>query len=423
MVETERRSGGDSRIRLTRSQRRWLRVKRAEPQATRTIAHEQNRLREWLELRRRHGMIDSEQLLEVQASSPRIGLFIHRNDAVYRFHKMPDSQSLTPILNSMAPIPSSCCSETTSCEANSSNGHDHDHDEGPRTDGAGEPCPAPLMWQEVRENYLRDSRPWEIMRGPHRLAGRTWGDGYPLYFLNNFAATAELLCLTVWLLRDQFRCVVFDSVTHDRRAARSTTPTMTEFANDLFAVADQHGDERFSLYGAAFGAAVALEAALDQPRRVERLILQHGFARRRLALFERLLASVCLRSGQTLDALPQRRRFQAVNHKPWFPPFDQSRFEFLIDSTGTLPLRDLARRALAVKSFDIIPRLDEVTCPVMLLRTEGEGRQAADSQAVLEQRLKQPRIEWMHSAGQHPYLTHPHRIAKLVQSFFSTTSP
>ena len=279
------------------------------------------------------------------------------------------------------------------------------------------------MWQEVRENYLRDSTAWEMMRGPHRLVGRTWGDGPPLYFLNNFAATAELLSLTVWLLRDQFRCIVFDSVTHDRRSARATTPTMIEFADDLFAVADHHSDQRFSVYGAAFGGAVAIQAAIDQPGRIERLILQHGFAHRQLTLFERLLASICLRSGQTLDALPQRRRFQAVNHKPWFPPFDQSRFEFLVQSTGTLPLRDLARRALAVNSFNVVSRLEEISCPTMLLRTEGEGRQAADSQSMLEKALKQPRIEWMHSAGQHPYLTHPHRVAKLVQSFFQTGPP
>ena len=308
-----------------------------------------------------------------------------------------------------------CESDTACCNGDSPGGHEHDED--PRTDGGGEPCPTPLMWQEVRENYLRDSIPWDLRRGPHRLVGRTWGDGLPLYFLNNFAATAEMLSLSVWLLREDIRCVVFDAVTDDRRAARRSKPVMAEFADDLFAIADHHDDERFSIYGAGFGAGVALQSALNQPRRVERLILQHGFAARRLTLFERILASVCLRSGQTLNGLPQRRRFQAVNHKPWFPPFDQSRFEFLVDSTGTLPLRDLARRALAVNSFDVVSRLGEIFCPVMLIRTEGEGRQAADSQAILETNLKHPRIEWMHSAGQHPCLTHPHRVAKLVQSF------
>ncbi|WP_010582910.1 alpha/beta fold hydrolase [Schlesneria paludicola] len=286
-----------------------------------------------------------------------------------------------------------------------------------RIDGAGEPCPTPMMWQDVREQYLRDSTPWEIVRGPHRLAGRTWGDGPPLYFVNNFAATAELYSLVIWLLRDHFRCVVFDAVTSDTHAARLSKPTICEFAEDLMLVADRHGDVCFPIYGAGFGAAVALQAAVDHPARIQWLVLQHGFAKRKVTLFERMLASACLRSGQLLDQLPQRRRFQAVNHKPWFPPFDSSRFDFLIQSTGTLPLRDLARRAIAVRSFDLVSRLGEVSCPVMLLRTEGEGRMSADSQTLLEQRLKDPRVEWMHSAGQHPCLTHPHRVAKIVQTF------
>lgn len=286
-----------------------------------------------------------------------------------------------------------------------------------RVDGAGEPCPAPLIWQEVRESYLKDSTPWQQVHGPHLLLGRRWGQGPPLYFLNNFAATAELYALTAWLLKDDFCCVVFDTATEDRKAALQSPPSVSGFADDLFCVANHLGHPTFQLYGAGFGAAVALQAALDRPQRIERLMLQHGFVNRRLSLFERWLAAVCLRSGQTLDALPQRRRFQAVNHQSWFPPFDQSRFDFLIDSTGSIPLRDLARRALAINKFNITARLKEVACPVMLLRTEGEGRLAADAQAVLEAGLNQPQTEWMHSAGQHPCLTHPHRVAKIIRSF------
>jgi pimeloyl-ACP methyl ester carboxylesterase len=283
-------------------------------------------------------------------------------------------------------------------------------------DGAGEPCPPPLMWQDIHQNYLQQSTPWEVVCGSHHVFGRTWGEGRPLYFLNNFVAAAELFSLTAWLLRDQFKCVLFDTTVSGHGG--SGRPTMTEYGDDLFAVADAQNDQTFSVYGAAFGAAVGLQAALSQPGRIERMLLQHGFASRRLSFFERCLANVCLRSSALLDRLPQRKRFQAVNHQPWFPPFDQTRFQFLVESTGRLPVRDLARRALAVHSFDVSQRLGEITCPVVLLRTEGEGRVAAETQAVLEQRLPNCRVEWMHSAGQHPYLTHPHRVAKLIQSIF-----
>ncbi|HEY0983167.1 MULTISPECIES: alpha/beta fold hydrolase [unclassified Schlesneria] len=294
-------------------------------------------------------------------------------------------------------------------------------DADPRIDGAGEPCPAPLMWQEILEKYHSESTPWQFDHGRHRILGRTWGSGPPLYFLNHFAGTAELFALTLWLLKDEFRCVVFDvTATHPKKSSRST---ITDFAADLFAVANEQGDSRVSIYGAGFGAAVAMEAALHSPASIEHLFLQHGFAYRRLSYFERALASVCLQSSRNLNDLPQRRRFQAVNHQPWFPPFDSSRFEFLLESTGTIPLRDLAEKAFAAHSYDIRSRLSEISAPALLLRTEGEGRIAAEAQDVLTEKLLNCRTEWMHSAGQHPYLTHPHRVAKLVRMFVATALP
>jgi pimeloyl-ACP methyl ester carboxylesterase len=324
---------------------------------------------------------------------------------------MSDSHSLSSSQVSSADF---ICDESAECCQDDVNADQQ------RIDGAGEPCPTPMVWQEIRDKFLNDSMSWEFVRGPHRLVGRTWGEGPPLYFLNNFAATAELFSLTAWLLKDHFRCVLFDSVPDDRRSIGHVKPLVSDFADDLFAVADQQGDQRFSVYAAGFGAAVGLQAAISRPERIERLVLQHGFASRRLSLSERILLSICLRSRQTLDRLPQRRRFQAVNHQPWFPPFDHSRFEFLVESTGSLFLQDLARRAWAVNSFNVETQLSKIDCPVLLLRTEGEGRMAAQSQEVLERRLKNQRTEWMHSAGQHPCLTHPHRVAKLVKSFFGS---
>ncbi len=281
----------------------------------------------------------------------------------------------------------------------------------------GEPCPTPLVWQEVLAAYRSESAAWELTNGSHRLVGRTWGEGRPLYLLNGFAATAEMSALTIWLLREEFRCVVFDTL--DDGVSRRSRPTMSDFASDVLAVADHHGDESVMVFGASFGAAVALQTALESPGRIAGLVLQHGFARRRLSMFERMLAAWCRRSRRTLSQFPGRRRIQELNHRRWFPPFDGTRFEFLVDSTGSIPLADLAQRALAVNGFDITSRLGEIACPVLLVRTEGEGGLEARSHAQLEHGLKGSRTEWMHSSGLHPALTHPHRLVKLLKTFFT----
>lgn len=281
----------------------------------------------------------------------------------------------------------------------------------------GEPCPTPLVWQEVLAAYRSESTEWELTNRSHRLIGRTWGQGRPLYLLNGFAATSEMFALTLWLLREQYRCVVFD--TFENRESRKKPVTMSDFASDVLAVADHHGDESIGVFGASFGAAVGLQMALESPNRIAGLVLQHGFAKRRLSLSERMLATWCRRSRRTLYQFPWRRRIQELNHRRWFPPFDGTRFEFLVESTGSIPLAVLAQKAIAVNSFDISDRLGEITCPVLLLRTEGEGGLEARSHAQLEQGIKESRTEWMHSSGLHPALTHPHRLVKLLKSFFA----
>lgn len=285
----------------------------------------------------------------------------------------------------------------------------------------GEPCPTPLVWSEVLAAYHSESTPWELANGSRRLVGRTWGEGPPLYLLNGFAATAEMSSLMLWLLRDQFRCVVFDSF--DDGPARKPRPAMNHFAADLLAVADHHGDNAIRVFGASFGAAVALQAALAAPARVSGLVLQHGFAARPLSLSERILAAWCRRSRRPLSAFPGRRRVQELNHRRWFPPFDGTRFEFLVESSGSIPQAELANKALATARFNIMSRLGEIACPVMLVRTEGEGPIEVRCHSVLEQGLKYARTEWMHSSGMHPSLTHPHRLVKLLKTFFASDPP
>ena len=279
---------------------------------------------------------------------------------------------------------------------------------------AGEACPPPLQWQEVLNAYRSDSEAWELDRGDRRLIGRTWGQGQPLYLLNGFAATAELNALLVYLLRDTFRCVVFDTL-----ATTRTRASIQQYADDLMAVADHHQHAAIGLFASSVGSQVALQAALDHPRRIRGLALQHGFARRRLSWSERIMAHWYRRSRRPLSSLGWRRRIQELNHGRWFPPFDNTRFEFLVDSTGQIPLRDLAQKALAIHATDLSGQLSGLDCPVLLIRTEGQGQQESAGHESLEKLLPQAQTESLHSTGLHPYLTHPHRLAKLLKPFFS----
>lgn len=277
-------------------------------------------------------------------------------------------------------------------------------------------CPKPLSWRGVLKRFREDAGRFVVDRGGYRLHCRSWGTGPPLYFLNGMGGTSELFALSASLLSPDFRCVLFDEFASDSvgRFGRTVTQNVVD---DLFAVADTLGDDSFSLYGASLGGAVGLAAMLAQPERIERAVLQGAFAHRHVSIVEQMLITGCRFAPGRVKHLPLRTTIQRQNHLPWFPPFDYSRWKFLLEDTGSVPLRVLARRAAVAANIDLREHLTKITRPVFIIRTEGEGRIAAACQKALHEKIPNSSEERIENTGQVPFLTHPHRLIKLIGPF------
>lgn len=274
-------------------------------------------------------------------------------------------------------------------------------------------CPPPLAWQEVLREFHRTADAWYLDRGNYRISGRTLGSGPPLYFLNGFSGTHELYALLVWLLRDHYRCVLFDYAV----AGGCGPVALDRLTADLIAVADTCGDEACDLFASSLGGLVALSAMQREPGRFRRAILQGAFALRELTFAERSLIRLCRILPGKLRHLPGRRFLQRQNHLPWFPPFDTTRWEFLAANTGEVPLGSLARLAALVRDCDLRAVLKDVSQPALLVGTEGEGRILEHCGKVLAEGLPHARQEYLNGTGQFPFLTHPHRLAKVMRAF------
>ncbi|MEX0717675.1 MAG: alpha/beta hydrolase [Planctomycetaceae bacterium] len=284
-----------------------------------------------------------------------------------------------------------------------------------------EPCPTPLDWREVLAEFRAAGDPWEIDFDGSAISGRTIGAGPPLYFLNGLVGSHETYALLAWLLREEFRCVLFDHPA-PRNGSR-TRDAMIEHVRALSAIADAHGDVRFDVFASGFGGLVALAAMAKEGNRVRRAAIHAGFAHRRLTLAERTLIRLGRWCPGRLRHVPMLRTILRANHLPWFPPFDQSRYDFLESDALATPIRDAAARADALRSCDLRPRLAEIDVPVLLIRTEGEGAAATAAQQELESGLKHARSEWLHTTGPAAFLTHPHRVAKLIREFAGSEPP
>ena len=291
-----------------------------------------------------------------------------------------------------------------------------DLEERRETEAPGEAqCPPPLAWQEVLREFHQTADAWYLDRAGYRISGRTIGSGPPLYFLNGFSGTHELYALLAWLLRDGYRCVLFDYAPTSRRAPLS----LDRLIDDLVAVAETCGDRTCDLFASSLGGLVAFGAMRREPGRFRRAIVQGGFARRELSLAERLLIGLCRLHPGKVRHLPLRRFLQQQNHRPWFPPFDATRWEFLAQNTGNVRLSQLAGLAALVRDTDLRPALRDIVQPVLLVGTEGEGRILEQYGRELAKGLSGSKQEHLNATGQFPFLTHPHRLAKIIREFLA----
>jgi pimeloyl-ACP methyl ester carboxylesterase len=251
------------------------------------------------------------------------------------------------------------------------------------------------------------------------LRGWTCGSGPPLYFVNGFAGSSALYCLTAWLLRDHARCVFFD-VEPTNRAEPSS---LGDFCTDLLEAASLNGDHSFAVFGTTFGGTVALQTAVLAPERVERLMLQSVPARSSLTWAERWLAKASVWSRAPLARFPGRLRVQTFNHRRWFPPLDPDRWQCFLEMTGGHPVALAARQALALAAVDLRPQLGQIHQPVLLIDTEGAGLRLSAAQQEVRQGLPNVQEERLHTTGLYPYLTHPHRLVKLIQAWWEFAKP
>jgi pimeloyl-ACP methyl ester carboxylesterase len=281
-----------------------------------------------------------------------------------------------------------------------------------------EPCPTPLSTAEVFDSFDRQCTAWEVETNWGMVQGQSLGEGPPLYFLNSLEGTSELFRLLAWLLREEFRCVLFDARRNPISNGKTASdPASVPEVRQLFAVADFHKDDSFLAYGSGFGGWVALAGMLTEPERFHGAILQGGYAERNFKILERVLLFLGKRSKRLLQDVPGWKTIFEQNHRRWFPPFDAPRWEIFQHIAGHVSVKDLAHRARQIGAVRFANRLGEITAPVLCLKSEGEGRMLRQQQEALEQALPNCQAEWLQDSGRVPHWTHPHRVAKIIRQF------
>ncbi len=280
------------------------------------------------------------------------------------------------------------------------------------SDAVGEPCPTPLSTSAVLEEFRSKAEPFSVSCGKREWTGHIWGSGPALYFLGGFVGTTEQFAFLTYLLKDDFRCVTIE---HPGKL-----PSSTDWASDLAKVADELGDDTWTVYASSLGSLPTWQLLTSFPERIRGAIVQGGFARWRLSVTERILSFAAGGWPGRLATLPGREAITKQNHQAWFPPFDHVRWPFYLENSGQTPVRWLSRRSRWAHRHDFRSVLPQIKHPVLLVRTEGDGGVLTAHQEEVLAGLPNAQVEVLNTSGQLPHITHPHRVAKLITNFEDT---
>jgi len=215
-----------------------------------------------------------------------------------------------------------------------------------------------------------------------RLAYATAGTGPPLVRAWSWLSHTEFDWRSpVWGPMWDFLTAQNSLVRYDGRASGLSDwevgdVSFEAMVEDLAAVVDASGLERFPLFGMSNGAATAIAYAARYPERVERLILYGGYIRgwsRRsdLVEIEKRAALVTLIRLGWREKNPAVRQIFATEYLPKADP-EQTQWFSDLQLVATSPTNTI-RLSDVISNIDVSAELARVRAPTLVIHCRGDG--------------------------------------------------
>jgi len=220
-----------------------------------------------------------------------------------------------------------------------------------------------------------------------RIAYATSGEGYPLVKAGHWLTHLEHDWHSpVWRpfldrLSSQFRLVRYDQRGNGLSEWGVSDFSLDRFVEDLEAVVDASGLDRFALYGSSQGAPIGLAYAARHPERVSHLILHGGYEQGRLVR----MAESDRAQGEAILTLmlhgwgKQHSPFIEAFATMFVPDADRQQMDSLaeLQRRTTSPANAVAIRR-AVDNFDVSAILDRIRTPTLVIHARDDGVQPLD---------------------------------------------
>jgi pimeloyl-ACP methyl ester carboxylesterase len=277
--------------------------------------------------------------------------------------------------------------------------------------------PAPHTLAEAQCRFEREATHGVFDTGRYLCRYAVWGDGPPLLFIPGLCDRGSVFVLLTALLSRDFCCITYDLPVGGDDRARLRHLTHDGLVADARALLDHLRIGQSYLYGASFGSTVELRLLHDAPGRFPRAVLQGGFARRPLALAERLLARTACHWLGTMNHLPLFKRVQRHAHYGPFAARPPELWRFYLDDDR--PIAAVAAHALLVHATDLRAILREIRQPVLLVCGDCDPLVSRRCEEELQEGLPNAGRVEIGGCGHLPYLTHPEALAEVVRKFLT----
>ena len=198
-----------------------------------------------------------------------------------------------------------------------------------------------------------------------------YGDGEPLVCVHGLGCDRRAWALQIGPFSEHYQAVFFDNRDVGQSSLANRDYSTAEMAEDVLALADHLGLERFHLLGVSLGGMVSQHVALRAPERVRTLTLAitHGGVQKAGRLRGHLL-------GSYARNLPVEDSVDNLLYLCYTEAFfeNEEMYEFvrnaLLDNPYPQPAEAFARQAAAGAHHDVRDRLHELRMPVHVIGAE-----------------------------------------------------
>ncbi len=280
-------------------------------------------------------------------------------------------------------------------------------------------CARRLILAECQQHLRAEARIGVADTGRYSCRYIAWGRGPAIVFIPGMASTAESFVMLMARLRSRFCCIAYDLPDGVNDGANLSRYQHADLVDDLGALLDHLHIDRCTVHGFSFGSTIALAAAHRYPSRFTRLVLQSGFAHRRLSRMEVLTASFGRFLPGRLDHVPLMRTIIEKNHREPFLAREPEVWDDFLARQCAVPIRTFAYRALMVHRTDLRPILPTIQIPTLVVCGDRDPLVGQASEMELLTGLKHVARAEIEECGHQAHLTHPEVLAEVLQQFLS----